>query len=176
MATSHQITATFAFMDGERFAKRRPQLAFFGQHEEQDDEDEDGADAPVDPPGDDTLDVPQPPRASEYHEGEFANRMVAVEDRVQATTDFTFKALRQVFAAQAQQLAEVWTAYDRFCRDRLGVSAETMLAAWQFPTGDEVKAALKRYDGHVKPDPAKVDEYYGIYTRAWDHKFGEEDD
>jgi hypothetical protein len=101
--------------------------------------------------------------------------MVAVEDRVQATTDFTFKALRHFFTAQAQQLAEVWTAYDRFCRDRLGVSAETMLAAWQFPTGGELVEMLGRYP-HVKPDPAKVDEYAGIYCRAWDHKFGEKDD
>jgi hypothetical protein len=67
----------------------------------------------------------------------------------------------------------VWTAYDRFCHDRLGVSAETMLGAWEFPTGGEVTEMLKRY-GHVQPRQEMVDEYHGIYCRAWDRKFGDE--
>lgn len=51
-----------------------------------------------------------------------------------------------------------------------------MLAAWEFPTAGEVAAMLKRYGGHVKPTPAKVEEYYGIYCRTWDRKFCEDDD
>jgi hypothetical protein len=176
MATSHQITATFAFMEGEGFANGQTQMEFFGKRQDDEDEDENGAGDPgVHPDDEPALTAPQPIRASAYRDGEYARRMMAVEDRMQVTTDDTFKALLHVLHAAARDLAEVWTAYDRFCRDRLGVSAETMLAAWQFPTGGEVTAMLKRYDGHVKPDPAKVDEYYGIYCRSWDHRFGDDE-
>ena len=48
-----------------------------------------------------------------------------------------------------------------------------MLEAWEFPTGEEVAEVLRRYRG-VKPDPAKVEEYYGLYRRAWDRKFAED--
>ena len=89
-------------------------------------------------------------------------------------TDFTFGSLARAALEIAGQLVALWTAYDRFCQSRLGVSAEVMLGAWEFPTGGEVTEVLKRYE-HVKPDPAKVDEYYGIYCRAWDRRFGEED-
>lgn len=69
----------------------------------------------------------------------------------------------------------MWTAFDRFCRSRLGVPAATLLAVWDFPVGVEVTETLGRYRD-VTPDPAKADEYYGIYCRAWDRKFGEEDE
>ena len=94
--------------------------------------------------------------------GQPVRTLMAVEDRMQVTTDATFDALLKVLNAAARDLAEVWTAYDRFCRDRLGVSAETMLTAWEFPTGGEVVEMLGRYS-LVKPEPAKVDEYFGLY-------------
>jgi hypothetical protein len=180
MATSHQIEATFAFMDGERLGRGLPQLDFFGrpsrweaEADEEDDEAEGGdgeeGEVPAEP-----ADAPEPVRASDVHEGEVATRMMAVEDRLQATTDRTFASLLATAHNLAKELAEVWTAFDRFCHSRLGVSAETLLGAWEFPTGGEVTEALRRYKD-VKPDPAKVDEYAGIYTRAWDRRFGEED-
>jgi hypothetical protein len=49
----------------------------------------------------------------------------------------------------------------------------TLLAAWEFPTGGEVMAILARYQ-HVTPDPAKVDEYFGVYSGAWDRRFAED--
>jgi hypothetical protein len=54
------------------------------------------------------------------------------------------------------------------------VSAETMLAAWEFPTAGEVNEILKRY-AHVRPRQEKMDEYH-IYCPAWDRRFGDEED
>jgi hypothetical protein len=179
MATHHQITATFAFMDGECFGTKRPQLDFFSRDREPDgdgDDDDDSGIEQADEPAEDNtaLAAPQPLRASRHRQGELARRMMAVEDRVQVMTDYTFAALLRGILDLVRELSEVWSAYDRFCHDRLGVSAEVMLGAWEFPTGGEVMELLKRY-GHVKPDPLKVDEYHGIYCRAWDRRFGEEE-
>jgi hypothetical protein len=111
-------------------------------------------------------------RFSDVHEGEMARRMMAVEDRMQATTDLTFLSLLGAAHALVQQLADVWAGFDRFCRSRLGVAAETLLGAWEFPIGGDFIEMLGRYTD-VKPDPAKVDEYAAIYCAAWDRKFGE---
>jgi hypothetical protein len=69
----------------------------------------------------------------------------------------------------AQDLADSWTAFGRFCRTRLGVSPETMLKAWEFPL-EEFQNTLNRYD-KVKPDPKKVEEYFGYISKQWDRRF-----
>jgi hypothetical protein len=153
-------------------------MEFFGRPPGEQDPNEEMEDDAEDPPENDDaplLAAPEPLRASQFRKGELARRMMAVEDRMQARTDDTFAALLQVMHAAARDLVEVWTAYDRFCRDRLGVTAETMLAAWDFPTGDEVAAMLKRHR-HVEPRQEKLEQYHGIYCRAWDTKFEGEDD
>jgi hypothetical protein len=178
MATHHQITATFAFMDGERFAKRLPQLDFFSRERqpeeddglgEEDDDEEHAADEQDDEA---ELSAPQVLRTSSHREGELARRMMAVEDRVQGMTDTVFLALFRTAHEHAQQLANTWEAFGRFCRDRVGVTPETMLDAWGFPIAADFKGMLKRYE-RVKPDPAKVDEYFGLITSSWDKRFGE---
>jgi hypothetical protein len=146
------------------FFKRRPELL----SPDAEDDDDDGDD-PVEVQ-DEPLEAPKPLRASAYREGDLARRMMAVEDRMQVMTDYTFASLLNAATTIVHDLANVWAAFDRFCHDRLGVSATTLLTAWEFPTGDEVSEVLKRY-GHVKPDPAAVDEYHGIYCRAWDRRF-----
>src|SRR4051794_27352013 len=55
------------------------------------------------------------------------------------------------------------------------VAARTMLAGGEFPTCGDVNTMLALYPD-VKPDPAKVDEYREIYCRAWDRRFGEDDE
>lgn len=95
MATHHQITATFAFMEGERLGNGQPQFDFFGRQGEASEEDEeadfeaedDAADA------DEPTAPSDPPRFSRCHEGEFARRRAAVEDRMQRMTDYTFASL-----------------------------------------------------------------------------------
>ena len=73
--------------------------------------------------------------------------------------------------AVAQDLLDVWTAFERFCRQWLGVGAATMLNAWQMPLLADVEQMLRRY-ADVKPDPAKADLYYGYLCGTWDRKFG----
>lgn len=51
-------------------------------------------------------------RASAYREGEYARRMMAVEDRTQVMSDYTFALLLRKLNTLAQHLTEVWTAYD----------------------------------------------------------------
>ncbi len=175
MATHHQITATFALLDGERLGKGLPQMGFFGSRREsplEDLEDEETADGEEEP--DEPAKPPEPLRASAYREGELASRMSAVEDRMQVMTDYTFASLLATAQELAGELASVWAGFDGFCQSRLGVPATTLLEAWDFPTGNEVVDMLRRY-GQVKPDPAKVDEYCGIYCRAWDQRFGGEE-
>ena len=46
--------------------------------------------------------------------------MMAVEDRMQAMTDVVFAHLFQAAHDHAQQLAEMWEAFGRFCRTRVG--------------------------------------------------------
>jgi hypothetical protein len=118
-------------------------------------------------------DPPRRRRLSAAMEGEFARRMAAVEDRAQVPTDWAFEELLRGGHEVAGQLAEVWTAFDRFCHTRLGLSAAALFEAWEFPTGREVTETLKRYD-QVQPDPTKVDEHFGLYCGAWDRRFGEE--
>ena len=69
----------------------------------------------------------------------------------------------------SKDLVNVWAAFGRFCTTRLGVSPETMLRAWQFPLEDFLET-LRRYD-KTKPDPKKVDEYFGYIRTQWDRRF-----
>jgi hypothetical protein len=102
MATHHQIAATFAFMEGEGFAKGLPQMDFFGRKASREDEEDQEDDGPASGSDDDAADIaeqepelttPKPLRASDYRRGELARRMMAVEDRMQVKTDDTFAAL-----------------------------------------------------------------------------------
>jgi hypothetical protein len=47
-----------------------------------------------------------------------------------------------------------------------------MLDAWGYPIAKDFTDMLARYE-HVKPQPAKVDEYFGLITGPWDQRFGE---
>jgi hypothetical protein len=187
MVTHHQITATFAFMEGERFAKRLPQMDFFGKQRQQDldgdddddddeDDDEDDASGETDdaPAQEDPLTAPEPLRASDYREGELATRMMAVEDRMQLMTDIVFAQLFQAALDQAQRLADIWEAFGRFTRTRLRLAPEAVLDAWGKPIAAEFTAVLQWYP-KVKPDEAKVNEYLGMICDGWDRWFGEED-
>jgi hypothetical protein len=162
LSTHHHITATFAFMEGERLGKRLPQMDFFRRLPD--------ATADDSPEGEEEDDT-KPPRFSQYHDGELATRMMAVEDRMQVTTDLSLLSMQRAVDGLVQELVDLWTAFDRFCRDRLGVSAGVLLAAWEFPTGGEVAEVLGGYPD-VRPNPAQVDQYCGLYYAAWDRRIG----
>lgn len=178
MATHHQITATFAFMEGERFGKGQSQMDFFRKQRKEPELDDEPGDDPVadDAAADDdepVLAAPEPLRASKYRKGELGRRMMAVEDRMQGTTDFVFVHLIQSAFVQAQLLADTWEAFSRFSHTRVGVSAETLLEAWGWPAEMDFAGMVKRYPG-VKPNDEKVNEYVDLICRTWDQRFGKD--
>jgi hypothetical protein len=123
------------------------------------------------PHGDAVVDDGKPERLSELWDGEFARRMMAVEDRVQGMTDSVFASLFQAAHDLATQLVNSWAAFGRFCQERLGVSPETMLHAWGFPIADDLVAMLKRYE-HIQANPTAVDAFFNQICSSWDSKFG----
>ena len=170
LATHHQISGSFAFMDVERFGKQQPQMDYFARKHEPDEQDQADDSAADDEQPD--LAPPEPVRASAFREGELARRMMAVEDRMQGMTDEIFLAFAKAAHDIAQQLVDTWEAFGRFCRERVGVEPETLLDAWGFPVSGDFTAMLKRYE-NVKPDPAKVEEYFGLICSNWDKRFGD---
>ena len=194
LATWQQINASMAFLDGEQFGLRRPQIGFFARHErdtaaaeaeaEQDDEgeaeggQEDGEedDEDVSAAAAEEPDLKEM-RMSKRLAGEFARRMIAVEDRTQYATDLVLAPLLAAAAAIAQDLVNVWAAYGRFCRTRLGVAPEVMMRAWEMPLLADLEQMLTAYAA-VQPQPEKVAEYATYCCANWDGKFGggEEDD
>jgi hypothetical protein len=119
------------------------------------------------------LTAPKPLRASSHRTGELARRMMAVEDRMQRTTNFVFTHLFLTARTQAQQLADTWEAFGRFCRTRVGVAPEVLRDAWGKPIAADFKDMVRRYPD-VKPDEKKVNEYLGMIYRGWDRHFGDE--
>jgi hypothetical protein len=177
MAVAHRIAASLAFIDGQRCGKGLPQCEFFARplpepaaEETATDEDEvelgDDADCPnVDAGDDDEVVDPTPAEA------DHGRRMDAVERRVEQFTTRGVVELLCVMEDVARELVNTWAAFGAFCRTRLGVSPETMMRAWQFPL-EEFQETLKRFE-KTRPDPAKVDQYFGYITKQWDERFGQ---
>jgi hypothetical protein len=183
LATGHHVTATFAFLEGERCGRGQKQLGFFarplpepGEAVDYAEDDRDGGsedaraeddseidDNEVDDDDDEEVTDPSP------EELDRALRMAAVEKRAEHFTACGMVALLCAAKDIAQDLVDTWAAFGRFCHGRLGVSPETMLKAWQFPLV-EFKETLDQYE-KVKPNPAKVTEYFGYITKQWDRRF-----
>jgi hypothetical protein len=113
---------------------------------------------------------PEPLRASSHRTGELARRMMAVEDRMQRTTDFVFTHLLLTARTHAQQLPDTWEAFGRVCQTRVGMAPEVLLDR---PIAADCKAMVRRYPD-VKPDEAKVDEYLDLISQGWDSHCGDE--
>jgi hypothetical protein len=168
MATAQNINAAFAFLDGERCGKGKRQMGFFARpmphpNERVDYSDDDEGEQEPDRRSDEELLNPTP---LEFARGE---RMEAVQRRSEHFTTCSAVVLLSAMNDISKDLVNAWSAFDRFCRIRLGVSAETMLKAWQFPF-DDFFQTLRRYE-KVKPDPAKVKEYLGYIAKHWDSRF-----
>ena len=94
---------------------------------------------------------------------DFPQRMGAVEDRAEHASALIAVVLARAAVNVAQDLVDIWAAFERFCRSRVGVSPRTMLNAWG-PLADDFEQALACYP-KLKPDPAKADEYFGLILR-----------
>jgi hypothetical protein len=181
LATWQQINATMAFLDGERYGRRQPQLDFFDPREDEGPADAEDAEDETEPAGADEADeADEEPsarglRMSRWREGELARRMSAVEDRAERHTDAALLPLVAAAGGVAQDLVNIWAAYGRFCRSRLGVSPEVMLRAWEVPLLAELEELLAECRG-VGPQAGKVAEYADYCFHAWDRRFGTPED
>jgi hypothetical protein len=180
LATWQQVNATMAFLDGVRHGRRLPQTAFFAEHaayaageNAEGDEDDSAAEPGGTSGGND--DDPGGQRLSRGFRGEFARRMAAVEDRTQYATDCVLPPLAAAAGELAQELVNVWAAFGRFCRSRLGVSPEVMMRAWQMPLLADVELMLKDY-ASVQPQEEKIAEYAHYCCLTWDRRFGGPED
>lgn len=171
IATSHHITATLAFVEGERCGRGLPQCEFFARPLPEPDADgdeelvlpDDEEDANDDDENDDEVPDPTPEQVDQ------GRRMHDVERRAEHFTACGTVLLLKAMDGVAKDMVNTWAAFDRFCRSRLGVTAETMLKAWEFPL-EEFQETLKRYE-KTTPDPARVKEYFGYITKQWDERF-----
>lgn len=100
---------------------------------------------------------------------------VTVEDRTQYATDLVLAPLLAAAPVIAQDLVNVWAAYGRFCRSRLGVGPDVMMRAWGMPLLADVELMLADYPG-VRPQEEKVAEYARYCCVAWDRRFGGPED
>jgi hypothetical protein len=183
LATAQQITATLAFVEGEQYGTGRRQLDFFAKPlpapaeadviEESDDEEEDEDEAEDDPPDNDEGEDGDDDEVDEPcgRDLERGQRMAAVEKRAEHFTACSVLALTLAAQETAQEMVNTWEALGRFCRTRVGVAPETMLAAWGFPVAGDFEETLKRY-AHLKPQPEKVKEYTHFICVNWDRLYG----
>jgi hypothetical protein len=161
------------FIDGLRCAQGLPQTQFFAKPLPEPTVDEDaGPDAPDDEDEDEwdeeEEDEDAVPMAAHDDRG---RRLEAIQKRAERFTAGGMALLLHAVGEISQTLVDMWAAYGRFCRTRLGVEPETMLRAWQFPLA-EFQETLERYE-KVRPDEKKVAEYTGYITRQWDRRFRE---
>ena len=167
LATWQQINAAMAFIDGGRHGRALPQIRYFGRHNPTADPEPDADAGEAVDDEDDEEEEEDEVGAS----GEFTRRIMAVEDRTQHATDVVLAPLLAATASVAQDLVNVWTAYGRFCRSRLGVPPEVMMRAWEMPLLADVELMLKDYAA-VRPQPEKVAEYADCCCATWDRRFG----
>jgi hypothetical protein len=157
MATLHHINADMAFLDGILCGKGRPQIEFYAF-----DANRPAASAAVEDDESDAIEAVAP---------DCSARMAAISDRAQRSTDCILQPLARAAYVVATEFVTAWRAFGRFCRERLRVSPETMLEAWGFPAPEDYRATAEQYD-HIKPDPAKEEEYFRHVCVHWDRRFG----
>ena len=152
-APAQHLTAALGFVDGAGCTQGLAQSPFFRPGA-----DDDGAD---------DEDEPELVRAPG-----FADRMAAVQARSERATADVLELFGGAAEVVAQELADTWAAFDRFCQSRIGVDGPTVFAAWQMPLADDVQGMLKLHPG-VTPDPEKVRAYRRLLDLNWDRRFRE---
>jgi hypothetical protein len=180
LTTAQHITSTLAFLEGSHWARGQRQLDFFArplpapveadviEEGDVDDDDPQGDPPPAeDEDEDEDEDVAEPSR----RDVERGRRMAAVERRAEHFTACSVLALTLAARDVAQEMVNTWEALGTFCRTRVGVAPETMLAAWGFPVAGDFEETLKRY-AHLKPEPEKVTQYTHYICVNWDRLYG----
>ena len=175
--TAHQVTATMAFLDGVRLGRGMPPIAFFRPERHR----PSGPAAALGPAGN-ADEVPE-----DLNEGDeqveqdmfaglgeaFHERMHAVEHRAERWSRRLIRRVRQAELALASQMKGIWSAYDAFCRSRLGMAGERLLEAFDYPARQAIARMLRRHQD-VAVDEAAAVAYRERMCSFWDRRFEDE--
>jgi hypothetical protein len=147
----HRINATLAFLNGLRYAQGKPEIAIQALHGEVN---PDPRSAPIDP--------------------QLVQHLEHIERQADKATGCVRQELAETAEAVAQDLLDSWEAFSRFCGQRLGVTPQTLYAAWGFPPdmAQSVVDLLGRYK-HLNPREQKASELFTSLSKAWIERFGE---
>jgi hypothetical protein len=104
-----------------------------------------------------------------------ADHVQRIQTRADAATTFIRRELEQAAGTVAQDLLDTWEAFSRFCGQRLGVTPQTLYAAWGFPPdmAQGLTDLLGKY-GHLRPQEERTAEMFASLSKAWIERFGEE--
>jgi hypothetical protein len=104
-----------------------------------------------------------------------ADHVQRIETRADAATTYIRQELEQGAGMIAQDLLDSWEAFTRFCGQRLGVTPQTLYAAWGFPPdmAQSLLDVLARY-GHLKPREERALELTAALSKSWVERFGKE--
>ena len=94
--------------------------------------------------------------------------------RADAATDALREVVEGVTEVVAAGLVAQWRALDRFCRRRLGTSAEVLMRAWGGGVADETLARVQAHAG-VEPDAAVEAASFRTLEGQWTQRFGGHD-
>ena len=64
----------------------------------------------------------------------------------------------------------MWSAYDAFCRSRVGMPPERLLEAFEYPGRQELAETLARHKD-VPTDDETTAMYQEALCRVWDRRF-----
>jgi hypothetical protein len=172
MTTALHITAGLGFIEGEHCGQGLPQIHFFSRPlpKPREASDEEFEQAAREAEGEDDEDFGDEDREQPKWHQDRGQRLHAVEKRAQHFTACGKLSLMLAARDTAQDMVNTWEAFGAFCRTRVGVTAETMLAAWGFPVAGDFEETLKRY-AHLKPQAEKVRDYTRSICINWDRMF-----
>jgi hypothetical protein len=148
----HHINATLAFLNGLRYAQGKPEIAIQALHGEVN---ADPTSPAIDP--------------------QLVQHLQRIETQADEATAYVRQEMAETAEAVAQDLLDSWEAFSRFCRQRLGVTPQTLYAAWGFPPdmAQSLLDVLARY-GHLKPREERALELTTALSRSWVERFGKE--
>jgi hypothetical protein len=147
----HHINATLAFLNGLRYAQGKPEIAIQALHGEL-----------------------NPDLKSAHIDPQLVRHLEHIEIQADEATEYVRQELAEMAKAVAQDLLDSWEAFSRFCGQRLGVTPQTLYAAWGFPPdmARSVVDLLGRHS-HLKPREQKASELFTSLSKAWIERFGE---
>lgn len=171
-----QHAATMSFLQGVRYGWGKPYFAFRsieGEHEDegesiQEDEETEALEVDVRADGGDGDECDQ------SDDNDLTRGMQMGVDAAEALANTATDTLRRFLVARAEPIArmllELWEALERFCQRRLGLDAQTMLAAWGMQRAVDFSVARGSY-GHLKLGKEMIARCFECLDAEWVERF-----